>query len=123
MGKRLLLVTLLLLNTVAWAIPKMSNTVVSGWIRAASEDAKGKVLSVEIVVGEAPAEEPYLVTGPKGSELSGLLGEWVVASGTVTEDDLGWKSIEVKRFTKIDDLPPPTDVPPTKALPPPPPTP
>lgn len=113
MGKRLLLTTLLLLNSVAWAIPKMSNTVVSGWIRVASEDAKGKVLTVEIVVGEAPAEEPYLVTGPKGSELSALLGEWVVASGTVTEDDLGWKSIEVKRFTKVDDLPPPTDVPPT----------
>lgn len=111
MGKRLIVVTLLLLCGTAWAIPKQSNTVVSGWIRAASEDAKGKVLSVEIVVGEAPAEEPYLVTGPKTGELQGLLGEWVVASGTVTEDDLGWKSIEVKRFTKVDDLPPPTEVP------------
>lgn len=111
MGKRLILASLLLLSSCAWAIPKQKNSVVSGWIRAASEDAKGKVLTVEIVVGEAPAEEPYLVTGPQTPKLQELLGEWVVASGTVTEDDLGWKSIEVKRFTKVDDLPPPTEVP------------
>ena len=115
-GKRLLIVSFLLLGAVAWPTPKFYTSVVSGWVRAASEDAKGKVLSVEIVVGEEPTEEPYLVTGPKSSELQALIGEWVVASGTVKEDELGWKSLEVKRFTKIDDLPPPTEVPgPTQA--------
>jgi len=98
------------------AAPGSSSTVVSGWIRVASEDTKGKILTVEIVVGEPPTEEPYLVTGAKASELHALIGEWVVASGVVTEDSLGWKSIEVQRFTKIDDLPQPTD--PTTPAPP-----
>ncbi len=89
------------------AAPAKPLAVVSGWIRVASEDNKGKVLSVEIVVGEPPQEEPYLVlTGGVGSQLHGLVGEWIVASGVVTEDSLGWKSIEVTRFTKMDDLPP-----------------
>ncbi len=113
MRNKLLVVSFMLLSTVAWPTPKFYTSVVSGWVRAASEDARGKVLSVEIVVGEAPAEEPYLVTGPKSGELQALVGEWVVASGTVKEDELGWKSMEVKRFTKIDDLPAPTEVPPS----------
>ena len=103
------LIMCLLLNCPGWAAPKAETAVVSGWIRVASEDAKGKILAVEIVVGEAPAEEPYLITGSKSSELQSLLGEWVVASGLVTEDALGWKSIKVTRFTKVDDLPQPTD--------------
>ncbi|MBX3168685.1 MAG: hypothetical protein KF760_14815 [Candidatus Eremiobacteraeota bacterium] len=120
MRKGLLVGSFLLLSAVAWPTPKFYTSVISGWIRAASEDAKGKVLTVEIVVGEEPAEEPYLVTGPKSSELQALIGEWVVASGTVKEDELGWKSLEVKRFTKIDDLPPPTEVPSTTPSPEPP---
>ncbi|MBN9416088.1 hypothetical protein ABS71_03940 [bacterium SCN 62-11] len=117
MRSRFLVVSFLLLSAVAWPTPKFYNSVISGWVRAASEDAKGKVLTVEIVVGEEPAEEPYLVTGPKSGELQVLVGEWVVASGTVKEDELGWKSLEVKRFTKIDDLPAPTDVPPSPQAP------
>jgi hypothetical protein len=117
MRSRLLVIGFLLLSAVAWPTPKFYNSVISGWIRAASEDAKGKVLSVEIVVGEEPTEEPYLITGPKSAELQALVGEWVVASGTVKEDELGWKSLEVKRFTKIDDLPPPTEVPATPPAP------
>ena len=117
MRNKLLVMSFLLLSTVAWPTPKFYTSVVSGWVRAASEDAKGKVLSVEIVVGEEPAEEPYLVTGPKSGELQALVGEWVVASGTVKEDELGWKSLEVKRFTKIDDLPGPTEVPPSPTPP------
>ncbi len=69
MRNKLLVVSFMLLSTVAWPTPKFYTSVVSGWVRAASEDARGKVLSVEIVVGEAPAEEHYLVTGPKSGEL------------------------------------------------------
>ena len=104
-----LMLCLFLLSDVPWAAPKSEMSVVSGWIRVSSEDAKGEILSVEIVVGEDKEEEPYLVTGSKERELHSLVGEWVVASGVVTEDALGWKTIDVKRYTKIDDLQKPTD--------------
>lgn len=99
-------VVLLLLAIPLGAAPTRPVAVVSGWVRVASQDKAGKVLSVEIVVGEPPAEEPYLVTpGGVGQQLQSLVGEWVVASGHVSEDSLGWKSIEVTRFTKEEDLP------------------
>ena len=104
---RYLLVFLLL--SLAQAAPKTAESVVSGWVRVASEDAKGNILSIEIVVGDPPAEEPYLVLkGSHTAELEKLVGEWVVASGVVSEDKLGWKSIQVKRFTRVDDLQPET---------------
>ena len=117
MRRWITLTCLLLLGGLLWAAPKTATAVISGWVRVASEDAKGNILSVEIVVGEAPAEEPYLVSGAKEAELKKLLGEWVVASGLVSEDELGWKSIEVKRFTKVDDLPTPSGVDPTPSKP------
>lgn len=99
-------VVLLLLAIPLGAAPASPVAVVSGWVRVASQDNKGNVLSVEIVVGEPPAEEPYLVTsGGVGQQLQTLVGEWVVASGHVSEDSLGWKSIQVTRFTKEEDLP------------------
>lgn len=104
MRKLLVFLTCLLILPVG-AAPGQPQTVVSGWVRVASEDNKGKVLEVEIVVGEPPSEEPYLVLkGGVGEQLLGLAGEWVVASGIVTEDKLGWKSIVVTRFTKENDL-------------------
>lgn len=117
MQRWITLTCLILLSGVLWAAPKTATAVISGWVRVASEDAKGKILSIEIVVGEVPAEEPYLVTGVKKAELQALVGEWVVASGVVSEDELGWKSIEVKRFTKVDDLPQPTGVDPIPSKP------
>lgn len=117
MRKLIVLLCLSLWAAPLLAAPGSTSTVISGWVRVASEDTKGQILSVEIVVGEPPAEEPYLVTGAKASELRELIGEWIVASGVVTEDSLGWKSIEVQRFTKIDDLPQPTN--PTAPTPPP----
>jgi hypothetical protein len=108
------LLVLLLVN-LAQAAPKAAESVVSGWVRVASEDAKGNILSVEIVVGEPPAEEPYLVLkGGQSAALEKLIGDWVVASGVVNEDKLGWKSIQVKRFTRVDDLQEETISPPKK---------
>lgn len=113
-----LLLCLLLCATGFAAAPKQENSVLSGWIRVASEDAQGNVLTVEIVVGEEPHEEPYLVRdGETANQLKQLLGEWVVASGVVYEDELGWKSIQVVRFTKVDDLPEPVPMPETTPAP------
>lgn len=112
MRRLVVLLCLMLLAGLPGAAPKPATAVVSGWVRVASEDANGQILSVEIVVGEAPAEEPYLVLGKKGAELHNLVGEWVVASGLVTEDALGWKSINVVQYTRIDELKKPTDAPP-----------
>lgn len=94
------------------APPGASLTVLSGWIRVATEDAQGGIVSVELVVGEGAEEEPYLIreAGP-GAQLKGLVGEWVVVSGLVVEDPPGWKSIEVQKFTRLDDLPEPVPVP------------
>jgi len=100
-----------LLVCFAPAAPSSATGVISGWVKAGSEDAQGNVLTVEIVVGEGAQEEPYLVTGPKLTELKALVGEWVVASGTISEDTLGWKSILVERFTRIDDLQQPDEPP------------
>jgi hypothetical protein len=108
MQRLLLMIFCLCLTTgQPWAAPKAETAVISGWVRVALEDAKGKVLSIEIMVGEA--EEPYRVVGSKEKELRTLIGEWVVASGLVSEDALGWKSIDVKSYTKEDDLPEPTN--------------
>ena len=95
----------LLVPTSLAAAPAAGQTVLSGYVRASSEDAQGKVLAVEIVVGEPPAEDPYLVLkGGSEAQLRALVGEWVVASGVVSEDKLGWKSIQVKSFTREQDL-------------------
>lgn len=113
MSRLLSLLLCLLLCATSFAVaPKEQNSVLSGWIRVASEDAQGNILTVEIVVGEEPNEEPYLVReGETANQLRQLVGEWVVASGLVYEDELGWKSIQVVRFTKLDDLPEPVPVP------------
>lgn len=90
----------------AIAAAPQSATVVSGLVKVGSEDAKGNVLSIEILVGESETTgEPYLVLDKgKGSELRKHIGQWIIAAGTVTEDALGWKTIEVKSFTLEDDL-------------------
>ena len=107
----LVFILIYLLAGLAPAAPDRASGVISGWVKAGSEDAQGNVLTVEIVVGEAPQEEPYLVTGPKLAELKAILGEWVVASGNISEDPLGWKTIHVIRFTRIDDLQQPDEPP------------
>lgn len=113
LSRLLLLLVCLILSVPGFgAAPKQETVVLSGWIRVASEDDQGNVLTVEIVVGEESNEEPYLVRdGESADQLKQLLGEWVVASGVVYEDELGWKSIQVVRFTKVDDLPEPVPMP------------
>lgn len=113
MSRFLLLLLCLVLSVPGLgAAPKQETVVLSGWIRVASEDDQGNVLTVEIVVGEESNEEPYLVRdGEAANPLKQLIGEWVVASGVVYEDELGWKSIQVVRFTKVDDLPEPVPMP------------
>lgn len=100
---------LLILCLAGWATaaPKNANvTVLSGWVRAASEDAQGKVLEVELVVGEPPKEEPYLIArGPVANELiEKAVGKWVVVSGSVSEDALGWKTVQIKTYKLEDEL-------------------
>ena len=108
----LLLVLLLLGGLAAAQDVKRSKAVVSGQVRAASTDAKGNVLELEIMVGdEGTDQEPYQVrqvgSDPKKpsipvAELKGLVGQWIVAAGTVTEDKLGWKSIDIVKYHPAD---------------------
>ncbi len=78
--------------------------VINGWVRIANEDSEGNVLAVEIVVGDE--EEPYLVKNQgKGQELLLYIGQWVVAGGTVTEDELGWKVIDVEHYALTSEYP------------------
>jgi hypothetical protein len=89
----------------AGAAPQ-SATVVSGLVKIGSVDTQGNILSIEILVGDNEATgEPYLVVDRgKGIELRKHVGQWIIAGGIVTEDALGWKTIEVKTFTLEDDL-------------------
>lgn len=102
--KGLLALLLICLSLPALSEAKRHKAVVSGVVRAASVDPKGKVLAVEIMVGESE-EEPYMVadTG-KGKELRDLVGAFVMAGGYVTEDERGWKTIEVTNYTTTDQL-------------------
>lgn len=94
----------LVLGLSAFGEGKKAKTVVSGMVRVASQDAKGNILSIEILVGETD-QEPYMVGNTaKGQELRKHVGEWVVAAGMVSEDDLGWKTIDVSNFTLADSL-------------------
>ena len=93
----------LVLNASAFAAGKKPNTVVSGVVRAANSDPKGNVISIEILVGESE-EEPYLVANnAKGQELRKHIGEYVIAGGVVSEDALGWKTIEVIKYQFADE--------------------
>jgi hypothetical protein len=103
-----LLVLLALTSLVARveAAKKEPFTVVSGVVRAATTDTAGHVETIEIMVGEDEnAQDPYQVADtPRGQELKGQVGEYVIAAGTVTEDKLGWKTIAVKTYTLGKDL-------------------
>lgn len=78
--------------------------IISGFVRVAEEDARGNVLAVEIVVGDE--EEPYLVSNAgKGKELFLYIGQWVLAGGKVSEDELGWKTIEVQTYDLAEQYP------------------
>ena len=93
-----------ILAMAGFADPNKAKTVVSGVVRVASQDAKGNILSIEILVGDTDPE-PYLVSDAgKGKELRKHVGEYVIAAGMVTEDALGWKTIEVTNFQLADDL-------------------
>lgn len=97
-----LLGLVLVASPLAWA--KSTQAVISGLVRVAAEDERGNVISVEIVVGED--EEPYLVADTdKGKELLLYIGQYVLAGGTVKEDALGWKTIEVKEYALTADYP------------------
>lgn len=94
----------LLLAMAGFAESSKAKTVVSGLVRVASQDSKGNILSIEILVGETE-QEPYLVSDTaKGKELRKHVGEWVIVAGVVSEDALGWKTIEVTNFQLADDL-------------------
>lgn len=98
----LLFCSLLMVSSVG-AQAKKPNSVVAGIVRAASNDAKGNVLTIEIMVGEGE-EEPYLVANnAKGQELRKHVGEYVIAGGVVSEDALGWKTIEVIKYQFADE--------------------
>ena len=73
-------------------------------VQVASEDDRGNVLAVEIVVGDE--KEPYLVSNSgKGRELLLYIGKHVLAGGTVEEDNLGWKTIKVEHYALTSDYP------------------
>jgi hypothetical protein len=94
----------LAIATSAWGEAKKVKSVVSGIVRVASSDAKGNVLSIEIMVGDNE-EEPYLVANTaQGQELRKHVGEYVMAAGLVSEDKLGWKTIEILTFQFEDEL-------------------
>lgn len=106
-----ILLLLLLLVGFAEAQPKKPQAVVSGQVRAASTDDKGNILTLEIMVGdEGQDQEPYQVVlsqdpkkpGVPFDDLKKLVGEWIVAAGYVTEDKLGWKTIEVRKILPAD---------------------
>lgn len=109
---RILLFVLLLVSFASAQEPKKApQAVVSGQVRAASTDAKGNILTLEIMVGdEGSDQEPYQVvpsTDPKKpsvpfEELKQLVGEWIVAAGYVSEDKLGWKTIVVRKILPAD---------------------
>ena len=98
-----LVICSLLVVCSASAQAKKPNSVVAGIVRAASSDAKGQVLTIEIMVGEGE-EEPYLVANnARGQELRKHIGEYVIAGGVVSEDALGWKTIEVIKYQFADE--------------------
>jgi len=106
---RILLLLLLLVGAVG-AQPKKPQAVVSGQVRVASTDAKGNILTLEIMVGDEGADqEPYQVIQSKDparpgvsfEEMKKYVGEWIVAAGYVTDDN-GWKSIEVRKILPAD---------------------
>lgn len=94
-----------LLSSSPWAAAAPT-TVISGYVRVGSEDSKGNITSLEIISGEEEnSGEPYLIVDKgKGSELKKHVGQWVIAAGVILEDALGWKSIEVKSYTLVEDL-------------------
>lgn len=95
----LFILSLLVLGTFLPATAKSTPAVIQGLVRAATEDENGNVLSVEIVVTEGEQEEPYLVSSTgKGPELLLYIGQYVLAGGVVSEDELGWKTIEVQHY-------------------------
>lgn len=97
-----LLLLILIVSPLASA--KSTDAVISGLVRVASEDERGNVTSVEILVGDE--EEPYLVANnEKGKELLLYIGQYVLAGGTVEEDELGWKTIKVKHYALTSDYP------------------
>ena len=100
----LLICCLTVVATSAFAEVKKVKSVISGVVRVASSDAKGNVLSIEILVGEGEGD-PYLVANtPPGQELRKHVGEYVMAAGLVYEDALGWKTIEVLKYQLEEDL-------------------
>lgn len=102
--KAFLALILICLALPALSEVKRQKAVVSGIVRAASVDPKGRILAVEIMVGESE-EEPYMVADTaKGKELRELVGAFVMAGGYVTEDERGWKTIEVTNYTTTDQL-------------------
>lgn len=91
--------------------PGTSTAVVSGMVRVASEDEVGNVVAVEILVDDGELEEPYLVAETqKGPELRLYIDQWIIAAGTVVEDENGWKTIEVDHYSLADKYPDPSKV-------------
>lgn len=108
---RILLLLLVLVSIASAQEPRKPQAVVSGQVRAASTDAKGNILTLEIMVGdEGSDQEPYQVVqgkdpnkpGVSFEEMKKYVGEWIVAAGYVTEDKLGWKTIEVRKILPAD---------------------
>ncbi len=104
--RRVSLYALLALILIASPLAQAKGTtaVIQGVVQVASEDDRGNVLAVEILVGED--EEPYLVANTdKGKELLLYIGQYVLAGGTVEEDELGWKTIKVEHYALTSDYP------------------
>ncbi|MEW6284393.1 MAG: OB-fold nucleic acid binding domain-containing protein [Candidatus Eremiobacterota bacterium] len=70
--------------------------IVSGTVMSLAESPSGVPLQVEIQPSDG---ESYIVANDeKGRQLFRFIGDYVVASGIVTLDRDGWKTIHVKSF-------------------------